>query len=303
MTQPTLYIVYKCTHEFPDTNALMEQREMRGPEKKISLLNKKRRAISLDEKLEPIRRPCMDLCPRCKAKEHVSGKQKQMAQSDQVPRSLPQPPAITQPKQSTAPHSLEDSILSMTDASKSQPRRLMIQTTRETPTTAKESRLPSPGLTETWDVFDVPALSKKRDVPGSQRRQLRRAPAFKLGQGIQRRNTAEPSQSSSPPEESRLQISERVDQWTQKKVAEAIKKQTERERNRQAPQISDQPIPTSNSSHHIESNNDELMPFPRSSPTGRILKAKESPPDPLLIPEALRFRKPKKKKGEERRKD
>ncbi|RAL66478.1 hypothetical protein DID88_006168 [Monilinia fructigena] len=155
---------------------------------------------------------------------------------------------------------------------------------------------------ENWGVFDVQALSKTRDIPDKQRRQLRRAPAFNLEQGIQRRNTAEPTQSSSPPENPRLQIRERVEQWTQKKVAEAIQQQTERGKNRQAPQISDQPIPAPNSSHHIESKNDELMSFPRSS-FGTILEAKESPPDPLLIPETLRFRKPERKKSEERRKD
>ncbi|KAG4030086.1 hypothetical protein MFRU_013g01100 [Monilinia fructicola] len=298
MTQPMLYIVYRCSHELPDTNALMERREICGPERKISFLKKMRRAMSFDVKVEPIRRPCMDLCRSCQAKEHALDKQRQMAQSGryQVPKSLPQPPAVTQYKQSIAPHSLEGPSFSTSDALKLQPERISTPVSREEPTAASEARSPSPGLMEMWDVFDVQALSKARKFPDRPRRQLQRAPELNLRQGLKRRNTTSP-------EKSRLQIRERAERWALKKVDEAIKTinmQKNRDESRQAPQVSDQTIQTSNSSHKIESNNSRLISSPRYYPSGAILEEKESPPDPRLIPEALRFRKLEKKKREER---
>ncbi|TGO12474.1 hypothetical protein BTUL_0088g00510 [Botrytis tulipae] len=61
----TRIVVYSCTHELPDTQAYIERAQATPYQYRHPIVNRLRRAFTLNE---VIRRPSMDLCPVCQAK-------------------------------------------------------------------------------------------------------------------------------------------------------------------------------------------------------------------------------------------
>ncbi|KAF7934188.1 uncharacterized protein EAE97_008548 [Botrytis byssoidea] len=79
----TRIVVYSCTHELPDTQAYIERAQATPYQYRHPIVNRLRRAFTLNEF---IRRPSMDLCPVCQAKNRQRSRPAQQAQPSPRPR-------------------------------------------------------------------------------------------------------------------------------------------------------------------------------------------------------------------------
>ncbi|KAJ8061674.1 hypothetical protein OCU04_009475 [Sclerotinia nivalis] len=104
MSQSKLVVVYRCTHEYPDTDMNVERAKTMPYQFSPSIFTRLKRAITL---APTVRRPCMDLCPDCQIKKRVVGKKTSMAEtrratpsetfSLQFPQGMSSTPAFSSP--------------------------------------------------------------------------------------------------------------------------------------------------------------------------------------------------------------
>ncbi|ESZ93736.1 hypothetical protein SBOR_5873 [Sclerotinia borealis F-4128] len=228
MSEPRLMIVYRCSHELPDTNAYLERRKPEGSSKKPPFLNLFKRALSLGSGI--VRRPCMDLCPACQAKERILAPTPPRAQAPRArPPRPPRPqPLRPQPPQEQAPQApmplqtpptfdymFQDVDSDDSDASDSS----------DASDASDVSLTDYQELTKLWDSLRNRMQESPKITPSlhSERRRPRSDTTFEI--------TSERPRADSP---NPFRI--RVEQWTGKRPQEAIKRQIERTRNHWPPQ-------------------------------------------------------------------
>ncbi|KAF7945401.1 hypothetical protein EAE96_010175 [Botrytis aclada] len=123
----TRIVVYRCTHELPDTNAYTERAQAAPYQYRNPIVNRLRRAFTLNG---TIRRPSMELCPVCQAKHR------------QRSRPAPQAPAPAQPSPRLRSQTLQD----RTHPAQARPQ----IPARDTPAST-DSQVPQP-----WNMADGP---------------------------------------------------------------------------------------------------------------------------------------------------
>ncbi|KAF5870806.1 uncharacterized protein Bfra_009360 [Botrytis fragariae] len=79
----TRVVVYRCTHELPDTEAYIQRAHAAPYQYRNPIVNRLRRAFTLNE---TVRRPSMDLCPVCQAKSRQRSRPAPQAQPSPRPR-------------------------------------------------------------------------------------------------------------------------------------------------------------------------------------------------------------------------
>ncbi|KAF7859731.1 hypothetical protein EAF04_008810 [Stromatinia cepivora] len=201
MSQPKLVVVYRCTHELPDTDMNVERAKATPYQFPPSMLTRLKKKISIGT---TIRRPCMDLCPVCQARERVLSKQTSMVQVGRSVRSQTFSPQASQS---------------------------MIQTPAHDSPAATDSQPQTPRAPQPWNLSegppflpDVEALAAGWDA------KIRRDE--KHTRGLSRKNTIvlsglSPTPPRAPPPQKDSSAHIRVNRWAKEQTDEAVEEQND----------------------------------------------------------------------------
>lgn len=242
---PTRMVVYSCTHELPDTEAYVQRAQATPYQYRSPIVSRLKRAFSLNE---TIRRPSMDLCPVCKAKNRQRPLAAPQAKpslpprgqtfqdnthpvhapsgsTDSQPQVPPDVPAFDQPPHAaTSPPQANAHLANMTDGPPDLP------VLQFPVVTGYQSQADA----QLWKIPNGPSDLPSSDILNRGWNAMRRRGAHQRNfpeRVLQRRATDAPRRSSPEPPEVPPKdegVHPRVNAWMKKQITETLKKHHDR---------------------------------------------------------------------------